>query len=207
MSSVPPPKMSRSYLSRRVERRLISQGKEIAYDRRTELAKARRLRFPSPLGSIKIIFTKEAGFILFYIGVVACAYYSMLTLLPSQFGSVYGFNQVQIALCYLPIGCGSLLASFTRGRFIDARYKYHAQRLGMPLDYNRQMDLSHFPIERARIEVALPTLALGTSCIIGFGWMIQAKVNLAGPLIFLFVIGFCVSSSVNTISVLLVDSK
>lgn len=40
---------------------------------------------------------------------------------------------------------------------------------------------------------------------IGFGWMIQAKINLAGPLIFLFIIGFCVSASVNTISVLLID--
>lgn len=39
---------------------------------------------------------------------------------------------------------------------------------------------------------------------IGFGWMIQYKVNLSGPLILLFVIGFCTSASLNTINVLLV---
>ena len=30
----------------------------------------------------------------------------------------------------------------------------------MPLEYNRRVDLTNFPIERARLEVAIPTLAL-----------------------------------------------
>jgi MFS family permease len=157
------------------------------------------------LETVKIIFTKEAGFVLGYIGIVFCSFYATTALIPSQFGSIYGFNQIQIALCYLPLGCGSLLAGFVRGRIIDARYKYHAKRLGMPLEYNRRVDLTNFPIERARLEVAIPTLALGSACSIGFGWMLQYKVNLSGPLIFLFIIGFCTSASINTVSVLLVD--
>lgn len=88
---------------------------------------------------------------------------------------------------------------------IDSRYRFHAKRLGMPLDFNRRMDLSNFPIERARLEVAMPTILLGSACMIGFGWMIQYEVNLAGPLIFLFVIGFCVSASMNTVQVLVID--
>jgi hypothetical protein len=55
----------------------------------------------------------------------------------------------------------------------------------MPLEINRHVDLTNFPIERARLEVAIPTLA--------------------GPLIFLFVIGFCTSSSINTVYVLPID--
>ena len=203
--SVPPPKWSRCYINTKMEKRFIAEGRLISYDKRDELARKRDLRFPNPLETVKIVFTKEAGFALGYIGIVCCSYYATITLIPSQFGTIYGFNQIQIALCFLPMGCGSLLAAFVRGKIIDSRYKVHAKRSGMPLDFNRRVDLSNFPIERARLEVAIPTLALGSACIIGFGWMVQYKVNLSGPLIFLFVIGFCISASLNTVSVLLVD--
>ena len=203
--SVPPPKWSRCYINREVEKRLIAEGKPIPYDKRTDLASKRKVRFPNPLATVKIVFTKEVGYALGYIGIVTCGYYATTALIPSQFGTIYGFNQIQIALCYLPLGCGSLFAGLTRGTLIDSRYKYHAKRLNFPLEKNRRVDLSNFPIERARLEVALPMLALGSACIIGFGWMLQGKVNLAGPLVFLFVIGFCISTSLNTVGVLLVD--
>lgn len=203
--SVPPPRWSRCYINTRVEKRLIAEGRPIPYDKRDELARKRKLRFPNPLETVKIVFTQEAGFALGYIGIVCCGYYATTALIPSQFGKIYGFNQIQIALCYLPLGCGSLLAAFVRGRIIDSRYKFHAKRLGMPLEFNRRVDLSDFPIERARLEVAIPTLALGSACMIGFGWLVQCEVNLSGPLILLFVVGFCVSASLNTVAVLLVD--
>ncbi|KAI9698111.1 MAG: hypothetical protein M1820_007619 [Bogoriella megaspora] len=203
--SVPPPRWSRCYINSKVEKRLNTEERPIPHHDRGELARKRKLNFPNPLQTVKIVFTKEAGFALGYIGIVCCGYYATVTLIPSQFGNIYGFNQIQIALCYLPLGCGSLLAAFVRGKIIDARYRVHAKRLNMPLEFNRRVDLSNFPIERARLEVAIPTLALGSACFIGFGWMIQYKVNLSGPLIFLFVIGFCISASLNTVSVLLVD--
>jgi MFS family permease len=203
--SVPPPKWRRCYMNAKMEKRFIAEGRPIPYDKRDELARKRKLGFPNPLETVKIVFTKEAGYILVYIGMLCCGYYATVALIPSQFGTVYGFNQIQIALCYLPLGCGSFLASLVRGRIIDSRYRFHAKRLGMPLKFNRQVDLSNFPIERARLEVVIPTLAVGAACFIGFGWMVQYKVNLSGPLIFLFVIGFCVSASINTVSVLLID--
>nr|POE62776.1 itaconate transport protein [Quercus suber] len=203
--SIPSSKWNRSYLTRKVERRLINEGNPLDHDRKAELTKARKLRFPNPFETVKIVFTREAGYALGYVGIVCCGFYATAALIPSQFGRVYSFNQIQIALCYLPLGMGSTIAAFVRGKIIDSRYRHHAKRLGLPLIYNRRVDLSNFPIERARLEVAIPTVALGTACVIGFGWMIQYQINLAGPLIFLFVIGFCISASLNTVSVLLVD--
>lgn len=203
--SVPPPKWGRCYTNTNMENIFIAEGRPIPYDKRDELARKRKFRFPNPLETVKIVFTKEAGFVLAYMGILCCGYYATVALIPSQFGAVYGFNQIQIALCYLPLGCGSLLAGLVRGRIIDSRYEAHAKRLGVPLKYNRNVDLSNFPIERSRLEVIIPTVALVSACFIGFGWMIQYKVNLVGPLIFLFVIGFCVSASINTVAVLLID--
>jgi MFS family permease len=203
--SVTPPKWDRCYTNRILEHRLNNAGEAASYAEHEELAKKRNLRFPNPLRTVKIIFMEESGFALWYIAIVCCGLYATTVLIPDQFGSVYNFNELQISLCYLPLGVGSMLAAFVRGRIIDSRYRHYAEKLGMPLESNRHIDLSEFPIERARLEVALPTLALGSLCIIGFGWMIEYKMNLAGPLIFLFVIGFCVSASMNTVAVLLVD--
>lgn len=203
--SVPPPKWRRTYLNARVERRLMRDGQAIDYGRRDEMARSRQIRFPNPLNTVQILFTREAGFALCYIGLVCSSYYAVIALIPSQFGSTYGFNEIQIALCFLPFGAGSVAARLVRGRMIDSRFRKHAKRLGIDMDRKRQMDLINFPVERVRIEVAIPFLMLGVSCGIGFGWMVQYGVNLAGPLIFLFVIGFSVSGSVNTFSVLLVD--
>lgn len=201
--SVPPPKWSRCYTNIQMEKRLKAEGRHVL--KRDELARKEGLRLPNPLEAVKIVFTKEAGFVLGYIGIVFCGYYATTAMIPSLFTAVYGFNEIQIALCYIPLGCGSLLAAVVRGKSIDSRYKVHAKRLGMSLEFNRRVDLSNFPIERARLEVAIPTVALGSACIIGFGWMVQYKVNLSGPLIFLFAIGFSTSATVNTVSVLLVD--
>lgn len=206
--AVPPPKWNRCVTNGLKERRAVREGETIPWEKRDELARARShvRKLPNPWESIRIIFMKQAGFIMLYTAIVLCGYYAVVSLIPSQFGTIYGFNEIQIALCYLPFGFGSLLAGLVRGRMIDSRYRIHAKRRGLPLEKNRNVDLSNFPIERARLEVAVPTLALATATEIGFGWMVQAKVNLAGPLIFLFVIGFCTSASVNVVQVLLVDT-
>lgn len=62
----------------------------------------RKLKFPNPLETVKIIFIKEAGYMLTYIGILCCGYYATVSLIPSQFGRIYGFNQIQIVLCHLP---------------------------------------------------------------------------------------------------------
>jgi hypothetical protein len=78
------------------------------------------------------------------------------------------------------------VAAFSRGRMIDANFRRHAERLGITIEKNRRIDLTGFPVERARLEDAVPTIILTTACIVGFGWMLQEKVHLSGPLIMLF---------------------
>lgn len=185
--SIPPPKWSRCYMNTISEKKAIKAGKAIPWEKRDELARKRRLRFPNPFRTLTVIFQRECGYALLYIALIC------------------NFNELQISLCYIPLGAGAMLAAVVRGRVIDSRYRYHAKRLGMPIVHNRRADLTDFPIERARIEVALPTLFLGCACQIGFGWTVQYKTNLAGPLILLFVIGFCLSATMNAIAVLVVD--
>ena len=203
--SIPPQNWNRCYTNIWYEKRAERQGKKILYEKRDELKKSRKTRFPNPLGPIMLLLQKECGFALLYSSILACSFYAVLALIPSQFGRIYNFNELQISLCYIPFGVGALVAAFIRGRYIDGNFHRHAKRLGIVIDKNKRTDLSKFPIERARIEVAVPTIVLTTLCGIGFGWMLDQKVHLAGPLILLFFVGFCASASLNCIATLLID--
>ena len=203
--SIPPPRWNKCYTNVLRERRAIREGKDIQYDKRDELAKTRRIRFPNPLATIGLLLQRECGFALLYSGILSTTFYITLALVPSQFARIYQFNELRIALCYIPFGVGSLVAAFNRGKMIDTNFRRHTKRLGISYEKNREIDLTNIPVERARLEVAIPTILLGSACTIGFGWMLHYRINLAGPLIMLFVLGFCLSASLNSIVVLMVD--
>jgi MFS family permease len=203
--SIPPVTLNRCYTNTLQERKAVKAGETIPYEKRDELAQNRHLRFPNPFGTLKLILQRECGYALLYIALVGCGMYGTVAMIPSQFGQIYRFSELQISLCYIPLGVGSMLAAFVRGRMIDSRFRYHAKKLGIPVVRNRRTDLTNFPIEKARLEVAVPTAFLGAACMVGFGWTVQYKTNLAGPMILLFFIGFCGSSTVNAVAVLTID--
>lgn len=203
--SIPPQRWNRCYTNVQIERQAVKEGKQVPYDKRDELSASRPIQLPNPFGSIVLLLQRECGFALLYSSILCCSFYAVLSLIPSQFQRIYNFNELQISLCYIPFGVGSLIAAFNRGRMLDSNFRRHAKRLGITVEKNRETDLTGFPIERARLEVALPTIILGSACIVGFGWTLHYQTNLAGPLIFLFVIAFCVSASLNCVVCLMLD--
>jgi MFS family permease len=203
--SIPPPELNHSLPSYLRERRLKKMGRYAEFEKRDELAKGRHLRFPNPLSTLKIIFTKSAGLILVTNAILFSCYYMVSASLPSQFQLHYGLNDVQISLIFLPLGVGSLLSAFSTGFLVDLNYRRHAKRLGMPVEKNKQQDLSNYPIERARLEVALPLLILGAVGIIAYGWMVERRTNIAGPCVALFVVGYAIVAGFNCMSILMID--
>lgn len=70
---------------------------------------------------------------------------------------------------------------------------------------NRQVDLSDFPIEKARMQIALPMLFIAAASCTGYGWMLSQKIPLAGPIIMLFILGYSLIAGSQVLSVLMVD--
>lgn len=105
----------------------------------------------------------------------------------------------------LPIGAGGLVSAFTAGYFVDWNYRRHAKRLGYPVHKNRQTDLSEFPIEVARMQIAVPHFFLGAIAMIGYGWVLESKVTFGALVIFLFLIGYTTDVVGQTLMVLCVD--
>ena len=201
-----------------------AEGRRLA---QAELARGRKLRWPNPLKTIHIIMERDMAVVLFYNSLIYTAFYDIMASIPQLFQEIYHFNDLQIGLCYIPFGCGCALASFINGRMLDRNYKRVARQIGFTIDRKHGDDLSHFPIERARLEIIWPLLGFGLACILCYGWVLEKNANLAAPFVLLFFIGksiitnfvlcdemgvlivrftgLCVNGAFNILSTLVVD--
>ena len=204
--TIPPPRWSWSLMSWLDERRRLRQGLQPDHAARDELAKKRGpIRFPNPLGTLIVVTEKEAACILFFAGIVYAGFYAIISGMPSQLKEIYGYSDLVVGLMYLPLSGGSLLAAFTQGKLIDWSYQREARRLGIKVVKAREQDLSNFPIEKARLQVALPLLFLCALCTVAYGWILHFRTSIAGPCVMLFFLGYTLIASTQSVSILIVD--
>ncbi|KAL4800764.1 putative MFS transporter [Aspergillus venezuelensis] len=151
--------------------------------------------------------SKEAFMILVYGALLFSGYMTILSTLTSELESRFGYNTIEIGLCYLPLGLGSLTSRWTVGTLLDMNFRREAKRQGLVISKNKQQDLKGFNIERARLAVTLPFTYLSAAFIVGYGWTMQAQTrgSIAGTLIFIFLSGHTTSGSFSSLNTLIVD--
>ncbi|THW48933.1 MFS general substrate transporter [Aureobasidium pullulans] len=193
--SVPPQKWNRTLWS-------FLRKKEVG--EQTETLQRAKKR-PNPFSSILIILKKEDGLILLYGAFLYAGFYVVLITLTDQLADRYGFNTLQIGLCYIPFGVGCMASRFSVGIFLDRNYKRLAQRLDPSISQNTTQDPENFPIEKARLQIGIPAAYASALSIIIYGWVMHFHTSLAGPLIMLFLIGNFTTGAFNVFSTLIVD--
>lgn len=163
------------------------------------------IKFGNPLNSIMLLLEPLLGLLLGYSAIVFAGFYAIATVMPSEFSRMYGFDDIKVGLMYLPMAGGSIVAAFVVGPAINWNYQRHARRLGLSLNKGTQEDLSNFPIERARIEIGLPLLALSTCVCFAWGWALQHNAPVAVPCVLLFLMGIGMIGFNNASMVLVTD--
>lgn len=161
---------------------------------------------PGIFSSIPILFDRENFLILIFSGIFYAGYYIIITGLPSQLASTNHYNSIQVGLCYLPIGAGSLLIRPFVGRIMDLNFRRHARKTGIEIQKNVQCDIEDFPVESARLEIACSFVYLACICVIPYGWMMGLEhPPLPAVLVLLFFVGLSVSAAFQPFSALIID--
>ena len=204
MHQVPPPKASWNLTDKRRFGNRAKKGIPIDEEKLAALRKNHRLTIPNPLSTLAVLKDFEAVLLLLAAGLNVTLFYAISTGISDSFKNIYGFNELEISLMFLPIGAGAVISAFTTGKQLDWNFRRHAKKLDFPVDRSRQADLSNFPVERARMEIGLPLYLLGAAATIGYGWMMDHKISLAGPVIMLLVLGYCIVAGSQTLMVLMV---
>lgn len=77
------------------------EGRTGAQESQQQSQQIKRLSCPNPIMSFLILLEWDALIIISYIGIVMFANIVLLTSTPNLFGPLYGFNELQIGLCFL----------------------------------------------------------------------------------------------------------
>ncbi|KAJ5978438.1 hypothetical protein N7501_001780 [Penicillium viridicatum] len=160
---------------------------------------------PNPISALLIATQKEMGLVLLYGSFLYAGYMAVISTLSTELATRFGFNSIEIGLCYLPMGLGSISSRWVVGRLLDWNFRREAHLQGMVIHKNRQQGIEQFDIERARLAITLPLIYMASLCILAYGWVMQYRTSLAGPLVMLFFTGLTTTSAFNTLSTLVVD--
>lgn len=177
--SIPPPKAYRPLIP------IIGRTAQAADD----ADKPPRRGFANPL---RLFTYPDVSLLLFFNALVYAVFYGVTATISTLFQPIYPFlNETDIGLCFLAIGGGMLIGGVVTGEILDHEYKRvkrdmirkaeaDPERKIRPEDVTKE---EHFPIEYARLRLMPAFFAVYVAACIGYGWCLQAKVNIAGPLI------------------------
>ena len=163
-------------------------------------------KFPNPLAASKLLRFPDTAIILVAYGINYTVYCCLQASLSTLFVDIYHVSGVVAGLIYLPFGFAVALSAFATGRLLDINYRKTAAESGIAVTKGEATDLRDFPIERARLRVVKYSVALSAVLVMGYGWVLQAGVHMAVPLVFQFFIGLTIQMVFTALNTLLVDT-
>ena len=203
--SIPPPILNMS-LSDHIRRRSRNEQEGRVEQQQLQIERGRsKLRVPNPCPTLEIAGNLESFLLLLTNAFARACFYAITTDASASFHGIYGFNDVQVSLIFIPIGVGGVASSLVMAKLIDWNFKRHERRVSMPGTMREAQDLEDFPIEKARLELGLPLYLAAASLVITYGWLLEARVSIAGPIVVLFGTSFVLSASMQVLSTLMVD--
>ncbi|KAJ6511751.1 major facilitator superfamily domain-containing protein [Mycena vulgaris] len=161
-------------------------------------------KFQNPL---LILLHVDIALLLIVNGVVYSVFYGVTASISTVFHGAYPqLNETDLGLCFLAVGGGMVIGSLFCGKVLD--WEYQRVRRSMPIAQQageKTMTDGAFPIEKARLRLMPPLLAVFVASCIGYGWCIDKKTNIAGPLVLLVGVGLVVIAIMNSIQTLMID--
>lgn len=168
-------------------------------------SKKHKFRMANPVACIRILFWKDTALVLWQAASPYAVWYCVQTSIPNIYKDIYGFNELEISLSYLPGGFGTVLGGYVNGKLMDFNYKATARKAGHAIDKVSGDDLDEFPIERARARGSWYLLAVYICGLAGYGWSVVAHTHASVPLILQFVLAVLCTCFQQTFNALLVD--
>lgn len=187
------------------ESRVEEQNRSTDKETGTPIGRREKFKMANPLACIRILFWKDTSLVLWQAASPYAVWYCVQTSIPAIYNENYGFSELEIGLCYLTGGAGTVLGGYANGKLMDWNYKVTARAIGHTIDKVSGDDLDHFPIERARARGSWYLLAVYICSLAGYGWSVVAHTHESVPLILQFVLAGLCTCFQQTFNALLVD--
>lgn len=130
-------------------------------------------RIPNPLKSLAILIRKDNFLIIVACGLLYVVYTCINASLSTLFIEIYGLQEWEAGLIYLPFGLGGTVSTFFSGPLLDRAYRNARMARGLSTDKAIGDDLDEFPVERARLCTIWIPMLLTVCSVISFGWVLH----------------------------------
>lgn len=118
---------------------------------------------------------------LLFNGMLYMSFYFFLVSTTKQFSLRYNLNELQIGLCFLSQGVGTILGSFVKGRFLDRELRNYNRKLK-----EKGLGDESFSYYRARLGSCWISLIFADTMPIVYGWCMYINAPLPVPLVLQF---------------------
>ncbi|KAI5896812.1 MFS general substrate transporter [Schizophyllum commune H4-8] len=99
--------------------------------------------------------------------------------------------------------------NLVHGRVLDAEYRRMHRKWATQQEADAEKGVPRsgrsFPVEHARLRLMPLHVAVFSSCVIGWGWAVQAGAHLAIPLVLQLPVGYTSNAILNTTTTLMID--
>ena len=159
----------------------------------------------SAFASLRTILYPDAAAVLWMVASSYSVYYTFQVAIPVIFEEVYGYNELEIGLTFLPGLAGMTIGGIVAGKLMDRNYSTTARKYNAEVGCKKGDNVKDLPIEIARYRRCLPFIFFELGLVAGYGWAVQSHAHPSIPLIMQFFI--CGTSTLlsHTSSALLVD--
>ncbi|CAG7925789.1 unnamed protein product [Penicillium olsonii] len=164
-----------------------------------------KLRFPNPLKPLILVWHPNSIIILLVTGVIMGGNMTVLSSITEIYTAQYGLDELEIGLCYITLGTGSIVASVITGRLLDWNYKRMAAKLASDPTSEHVGTADSVPVEKSRSMITIPLVILGSVTVLAFGWVLKYGEPLPAPEVLLFFVGVGQTGGFISTSTLLVD--
>ncbi|KAI8628877.1 major facilitator superfamily transporter [Xylariaceae sp. FL1651] len=171
----------------------------------TAAVKSRRPSFPNPLACLKLLLEKDVFIVQLCNGIYYATYCCVQASLSSLFIHVYGYQELQAGLIYIPFGLGCLASVYIWGKVLDFEYARVAKTHGYDAEEVKKTIIDEFPIELARLRSSFYVIAVSAVGTAGYGWAIERQLHVAIPLVIQAIIGFTMSAAFVAFGTLITD--
>jgi MFS family permease len=103
-----------------------------------------RFILPNPFPSMRLVFYPDTFLVLWLSGCPSSVLFCVQTSTSPIFTNNYGFNPLNVGLCYTAGGFGIFAAAFISGRLMDWNYRHVATTAGFSIDRRRGDDMRDF---------------------------------------------------------------
>lgn len=159
----------------------------------------------NPWATLKLLRSPDTAIILLAYGINYTVYSCVQASLSTLFVDIYLVSGLVAGMIYLPFGVACALTAFLTGRVLDFSYQKTAAESGIVVEKRKGADLGDFPIEKARLRYVTLSIVWSGFFVMGYGWLLQARVPMAAPLVLQFFIGLTIQAVFTALNTLLVD--